>query len=122
MRDDRRRARIRALAGSALLVALLAGCSTATPVVLQGARIPNLTGRVNTTAGYTGEITTENRQCRGSFTGMLGQGTVPLEVSCIDGRSGIGTAQILDGRFAGAEARLSDGTRLTIRVDGQGFP
>lgn len=100
----------------------LAGCSTATPIRLEIDRLPRLEGRVNTTAGYTGEITTENRTCRGSFTGMLGQSVVPMEISCADGRNGVGTVTIADGRFVSGEARLSDGSRVTVRASGPAFP
>lgn len=112
---------IRAWAAAASALSL-AGCSTATPVLIEAGKLPAVVGRVNTTAGYTGEITTDNRSCRGSFTGMLGQNIVPLEISCQDGRSGVGTATIQDGRFVGGEVRLSDGSRLTVRANGPGFP
>lgn len=114
-------------AGGGLHVAVLAclglaGCSTATPVRLEADKLPRLEGRVNTTAGYTGEITTDNRICRGSFTGMPGQTIVPLEMSCTDGRSGIGTATLEEGQFVSGEVRLGDGARLTVRASGPSFP
>lgn len=100
----------------------VAGCSTATPVRLDIDKLPRLEGQVNTTAGSTGEITTDNRTCRGSFAGMPGQSTVPMEISCTDGRTGLGTATIEDGRFVAGDARLSDGSRLTIRANGPSVP
>lgn len=103
-------------------IATLSACSTATPVLIQSAKLPALQGRVNTTAGYTGTITTDNQACRGSFTGILGQVVATVEVSCSDGRKGLGTAAIQDGRFVSADVWLSDGTRLTIRPTGPGFP
>jgi hypothetical protein len=100
----------------------LAGCSTATPVLLQAAKLPALQGRVNTTAGYAGEITTDNNSCRGSFRGVIGEPTAPLELSCTDGRTGVGTATIQDGHFTSGEVLLSDGSRLTIRPTGPAVP
>lgn len=108
--------------GLAAIAFGLAACSTATPVLIQSAKRPDLQGRVSTTAGYTGEITTDNRLCRGSFTGMLGQTVVPVEISCTDGRSGIGTATLAEGQFVSAEIRLNDGSRLTVRPTGPSFP
>ena len=109
-------------AASAGLAALVSACSTATPVVLESGKLPGLQGRVNTTAGYTGTITTDGQACRGSFTGQIGQNAVPLEVSCLDGRRGVGVAAIADGYFVSGDVRLSDGSRLTIRPSGPAFP
>jgi hypothetical protein len=105
-----------------LAVGSVAGCSTATPVLLQGSSIPTLQGRVNTTAGYTGELTTDNKSCRGSFTGIPGHPVVTLEISCTDGRSGIGTATLADGVFLAGEVRLSDGSQITVRQHAPAFP
>jgi hypothetical protein len=105
-----------------LCLAALGGCSTATPVLIQADALPTLQGRVSTTAGYTGSITTDNGACRGSFTGMLGQPVVPLEISCQDGRHGIGTAEITEGRFVSGQVRLSDGSQLTVRPNGPDTP
>ncbi|WP_133769780.1 hypothetical protein [Enterovirga rhinocerotis] len=103
-------------------VAAVAGCSTATPVLLQGTSLPTLQGRANTTAGYTGELTTDNGACRGSFTGFPGHPVVTLEVSCNDGRSGIGTATLASGAFVSGEVRLNDGSLLTIRQRSPAVP
>ena len=111
---------VRISAVAALLA--LAGCSTASPVLLQGGSLPALQGRANTTAGYTGEITTDNKSCRGSFTGIPGHPVVTLEISCIDGRSGIGTATLADGVFVSGEVRLNDGSRVTLRQDAPAYP
>ena len=100
----------------------VSGCSTATPVLVQASKLPALQGKVETTAGYTGRITTDNRLCRGSFTGILGNPVATAEIACGDGRSGIGTATIQDGYFVSAEITLSDGSRLTIRPSGPSFP
>lgn len=100
----------------------LGACSTATPVLLQGGSLPTLQGRANTTAGYTGDITTDNKACRGSFTGTAGYPVVTLEISCVDGRSGIGTATLADGVFVSGEVRLNDGTQLTVRQHAPAFP
>ncbi|MDB5591695.1 hypothetical protein [Enterovirga sp.] len=116
----RRPAAARWLAPALLLA--LAGCSTAVPVVIEGKGIGAITGRANTSGGYTGELTTDSQRCRGTFTGPLGGDTVPLEVSCTDGRSGLGTAVIADGRLLRGEVLLDDGSRLTIRASGPGFP
>ena len=109
---------------SAVSIAFLSlvGCSTATPVLIEGVRTAGLRGRANTSAGYTGEITTETGQCRGSFTGALGVSAAPLEMSCRDGRRGVGTAIIENGYFVSGEARMSDGSRLVVRATGPGFP
>ena len=103
-------------------LAALGACSTATPVLLQGGSLPTLQGRANTTAGYTGDISTDNKSCRGSFTGTAGYPVVTLEISCIDGRSGIGTATLADGVFVSGEVRLNDGTQLTVRQHAPAFP
>lgn len=102
--------------------AALAACSTATPVLLQGSSLPTLQGRVNTTAGYTGDLTTDNNACRGSFTGTPGHPVVTFEISCGDGRSGIGTATLVDGVFVSGEVRFGDGTQLTVRQRSPAIP
>lgn len=112
----------RLLLASILCPLALAACSTATPVLLQGASLPTLQGRVNTTAGYTGDLTTDNNACRGSFTGTPGHPVVTLEISCSDGRSGIGTATLADGVFVAGEVRLSDGSQLTVRQRASATP
>lgn len=110
-------------AGVALAVMLsLGGCSMATPVLLQGGSLPTLQGRVNTTAGYTGDLTTDNKSCRGSFTGTPGHPVVTLEMSCNDGRTGIGTATLAGGVFISGEVRLSDGSQMTVRQHAPAFP
>lgn len=105
-----------------ILLAPQAACSTATPIVVEGGKLAPTIGRANTSAGYTGEITTDTRQCRGSYTGTVGQVDVPFEMSCRDGRSGVGTARILEGYFVSGEVRLGDGTLLTVRQNGPTFP
>ena len=109
------------LAALAAMLAL-AGCSTATPVLIQGGSLPTLQGRANTTAGYTGEITTDNQACRGSFTGTPGHPVVTLEISCNDGRSGIGTATLADGVFVSGEVRLNDGSLVTLHQRAPAYP
>lgn len=106
------------------LAALLAlgGCSTAVPVVIEGKGFGAMTGRANTTGGYTGELTTDTRRCRGTFTGPIGGNTAPLEVSCTDGRRGLGTAILENGGLVRGEVLLDDGSRLTIRAAGPSFP
>lgn len=104
----------RVLCATVMAIAV-ASCSTATPILLQGASLPTLQGRASTTAGYTGELTTDNNSCRGSYTGTPGHPVVTLEISCNDGRRGIGTATLSDGVFIAGEVRLSDGSRLTVR-------
>lgn len=101
---------------------MIAACSTATPVLLQGGSLPTLQGRVNTTAGYTGELTTDNNSCRGSFTGIPGHPVVTFEVSCIDGRSGIGTAMLAAGVFVSGDVRLNDGSQLSVRQRAPAIP
>lgn len=111
-----------AAAAALPIVGGLAGCSTATPVLVEAGKLPALSGRVNTTAGYTGTITTETGACRGSFTGILGQEIATVEMSCSNGRTGIGTAVIREGRFVSAEVRLNDGSLLTVRPNGPSIP
>ncbi len=120
-RRDRPR-RFGTAARATVALSLLSGCSIATPVVVQATKLPNLQGRVTTTAGYTGAITTESGLCRGSFTGTPGQPVAVLEVSCNDGRNGVGTAVLTEGSFTSGDVRLSDGSRLTIRANGPTFP
>ena len=84
--------------------------------MIQSGQRPDLPGRVNTTVGYTGTITSEGGVCRGSFTGALGQSTVPLELSCSDGRTGTGRATLVGGAFQSGEVVLRGGARLTIRA------
>lgn len=115
----RRAAKALALVGVGLC---LAGCSTAVPVVIEGKGLGAITGRANTSGGYTGELTTDSRRCRGTYTGPLGGSTAPLEVSCTDGRSGLGTAVLEGGRLVRGDVLLDDGTRLTIRQAGSSFP
>lgn len=103
------------------LVVPAASCSTATPVLIEATKLASLPGRANT-SGYAGEITTDSRQCRGSYTGSIGQTAVPFEMSCRDGRSGVGTARLQDGYFVSGEVRLSDGTLMTVRANGEAFP
>ena len=110
-----------ALAAAGMLAVGLGGCSTATPILLQGASLPTLQGRANTTAGYTGELTPANKTCRGSYAGTPGHPVVTLEISCTDGRSGVGTATLSDGVFVSGEVRLSDGSRLTVRQHAPAF-
>ncbi|WP_375459547.1 hypothetical protein [uncultured Enterovirga sp.] len=103
-------------------VLALGACSTAVPVVIEGKGFGAITGRANTTGGYTGELTTDTRRCRGTFTGPIGGNTAPLEISCTDGRSGVGTATLENGALARGDVLLDDGSRLTIRAAGPGFP
>lgn len=113
------------LSGAGSLLAsglILSGCSAAVPVVIEGKGLGAITGRANTTGGYTGELTTDSGRCRGTFTGAFVGNTAPLEVSCTDGRSGIGTAVIQAGRLVSGDVLLGDGSRLTIRASGPGFP
>ena len=110
------------IAAVAATIVLLGECSTATPVLLQGASLPTLQGSANTTAGYTGDLTTDDKSCRGSFTGSPGYPVVTLEISCKDGRSGIGTATLAGGVFVSGDVRLNDGSQLTVRQRGPAFP
>jgi len=103
------------LLGAAAMAVAVAGCTTATPILIQGASLPTLQGRANTTAGYSGELTTDNNACRGSYAGTPGHPVVTLEISCKDGRRGVGTATLSDGVFVSGEVRLSDGSKLTVR-------
>ena len=110
------------IAALTLIGLTTAACSTATPVVISAAKLPTLKGRATTSVGYTGEISTETRGCRGRFTGAAGATAAPLEMSCTDGRRGTGRAVIANGAFASGEVRLNDGTRMTIRSSGPTYP
>jgi len=64
------------------------------------------------TTVYTGLI--EAAGCQGSYTGALGATEVPLELSCRDGRHGIGTATLQGSSFVAGRVRLNDGSVATI--------
>jgi hypothetical protein len=97
--------------GAAVGLLALSACATRTPIVVSLAKLPPMQGTAVTTV-YTGAL--EAAGCQGSYTGALGATEVPLELSCRDGRHGIGTAILQGSAFVAGRVRLNDGSVASI--------
>ena len=107
----------RSLPAALLLLALLAGCSTATPIALDLPHGETLVGGARTTI-YTGTLKVgEGRnECRGTYTGVSPSSVVLLEVHCDNGRYGIGTGVLENSNLVGGRVRMQDGVEVVVRA------